>query len=158
MRCRDLNNSCDKISTLRGTKAVTNISWDKIDTKKIWQSLCNLQDLVYFDITIKTSWLFTLNFQSQLIIYVSKMSWLFTFKKSTHIFKISWLLWEFLGNSLGFLLELFGDLWFGGSDLDFLLNSLRILSEFFRNSLGILLEFFGNVWLGGSKCVNVDFG
>ena len=58
VRCRDLNNSCDKISTLRGTKAVTNISWDKIATKKIWQSLCNLQDLVYFetsDIT-KISW------------------------------------------------------------------------------------------------------
>ena len=49
VRCRDLNNSCDKISTLRGTKAVTNISWDKIATKKIWQSLCNLQDLVYFE-------------------------------------------------------------------------------------------------------------
>ena len=58
VRCRNLNNSCDKISTLRGTKAVTNISWDKIATKKIWQSLCNLQDLVYFetsDIT-KISW------------------------------------------------------------------------------------------------------
>ena len=49
VRCRDLNNSCDKISTLRGMKAVTNISWDKIATKKIWQSLCNLQDLVYFE-------------------------------------------------------------------------------------------------------------
>ena len=58
VRCRDLNKSCDKISTLRGVKAVTNISWDKIATKKIWQSLCNLQDLVYFetsDIT-KISW------------------------------------------------------------------------------------------------------
>ena len=58
---------------------------------------------------------------------------------------------------LGILWKYFGDLWFGGSDLDFLVNFLKILSEFFGNSLGILLEFFGNVWLGGSECVNVDF-
>ena len=86
VRCRDLNNSCDKISTLRGTKAVTNISWDKIATKKIWQSLCNLQDLVYFETSD-----------------ITKISWYSACKRQMpqkpyficpHIFKVSWLFWE----------------------------------------------------------------
>ena len=72
VRCRDLNNSCDKISTLRGTKAVTNIILGFFGGN-IWELLL----IVYiFGNSYEILWIL---WELSVIVYILKFSWLFAF-------------------------------------------------------------------------------
>ena len=72
VRCWDLNNSCDKISTLRGTKAVTNIILGFFGGN-IWE----LSLIVYiFGNSYEILWIL---WELSVIVYILKFSWLFAF-------------------------------------------------------------------------------